>query len=123
LTDREVANVDHLLHLALAFGDDLAHLHGDELPEVCFRLAERIAELPHGFTANRTRCGAPFRECFLRASDRTIIIFLGRRPHARQQFAVDRRELLDDRTAATPFAIECAGVLSGDAEPFQNLLH
>ena len=32
--DREVADIDHLLHFALPFGEDLADLDGDEAPEL-----------------------------------------------------------------------------------------
>jgi hypothetical protein len=35
--DGEVGDVDHLLHLALAFGQDLAHLAADQAPSSALR--------------------------------------------------------------------------------------
>src|SRR5205823_3508634 len=34
LTNREIADVDHLLHFAFAFGDNFPSLEGNELPEL-----------------------------------------------------------------------------------------
>ena len=42
--DREVADVDHLLHFAEAFGDDLAGLERDEAAEIVLGGAQLLAE-------------------------------------------------------------------------------
>jgi hypothetical protein len=60
LTDRKIANVDHLLHLAFAFGDDLSSLQGDELAELVLQIAQCVAKFSHGFPAHRSRRYAPF---------------------------------------------------------------
>ncbi len=39
LTNREIADVDHLLHFAFAFGDNFPGLEGNELPEIMFKIA------------------------------------------------------------------------------------
>ena len=36
LTDGEIADIDHLLHLAFAFGDDFSRLERHELTELVF---------------------------------------------------------------------------------------
>src|SRR5204863_452803 len=37
LTNREVADIDHLLHFAFSFGDNLSSLERHELPEIMFK--------------------------------------------------------------------------------------
>ena len=65
--DREVADIDHLLHFAFAFGDNLAGLERDELAEVVLQFAQSVAELPNGFAAHRAGRDAPFQKSFLSA--------------------------------------------------------
>jgi hypothetical protein len=57
-TDGVVADVDVLLHLADAFGLDLADLEGDELAEIASLGTERVADLTHQFATHRHRHGA-----------------------------------------------------------------
>ena len=45
-THREVGDVDHLLDLALALGDDLAHFQGDQGAEGLLVLPEGVADEP-----------------------------------------------------------------------------
>ena len=59
LADREVGDVDHLLHFAVAFGLDLAHLERDQRAERILVLAQRLAAQAHGFAAARRRRLAP----------------------------------------------------------------
>ena len=61
-TDREVADVDHLLHLAEALLRDLAHLERDERAERLLLAAELLAEQAHELAALRRRHVAPRRE-------------------------------------------------------------
>ena len=49
--DGEVADVDHLLHFAFAFGEDLAGFEGDEAPEVALGVAQGVAELADDLAA------------------------------------------------------------------------
>ncbi len=61
--DREVADVDHLLHFAEAFGDDLAGLERDQAAELGLGGAQLLAEQPHQLAAPRRRhhCARPGR--------------------------------------------------------------
>src|SRR5205823_9196715 len=74
LADGEIADIDHLLHFAFAFSDDLAGLEGDELAELVFRFAQRIAKPAYRVAAHRSRRRAPFQKSFLRARNRLVII-------------------------------------------------
>ena len=67
--DREVADVDHFLHFARAFGRDLAGLQRDEAPEVALGGAQLFAEQAHQLAAARGRHAAPGLEGFVRAAD------------------------------------------------------
>ena len=63
LADGEIADVDHLLHFAFAFGDDFAGLERDELAEIVTSASrKRVAELADGFAAHRAGRDAPFLE-------------------------------------------------------------
>ena len=42
---REVTDIDHLLHFAVAFGAYFAHLEADQITERLLLLAERVAEI------------------------------------------------------------------------------
>ena len=57
--DGEVADVDHLLHFAVALGADLAHLERDQIAERLLQLAQRLAEIAHQLAALRRRPFAP----------------------------------------------------------------
>ena len=61
LTDREIANVDHLLHFAFAFGDDLSGLQGYELAELVFQFAQRIAKATNSLAAHGPGVARHFR--------------------------------------------------------------
>src|ERR1700720_3440444 len=89
LADGEIADVDHLLHLAFAFRDDLAGLERHELAELGFRVAERVAELADGLAANRAGRRAPRLKGILSPRDCLFVFGIGSRTHARQEFAVD----------------------------------
>ena len=67
--DGEVADVDHLLHFALAFRADLAHLERDEVAERLLVLPQRIAEIAHELAALGRRALAPRLERPLRRGD------------------------------------------------------
>ncbi len=87
--DGEVADVDHLLHLAEAFLDDLAGLDRDQAAERGLMGAQLLAEEPHQLAAPGRRHRAPDEERLLRLADRGLE--LGRRHcgHARDLGAVD----------------------------------
>ncbi len=57
--DREVADVDHLLHLAQRLGADLARLQAHQVGQVGLVLGEQLAEPLHQRPAHRRRHRAP----------------------------------------------------------------
>ena len=59
--DGEVADVDHLLHFAEAFGDDLAGLERDQPAEIVLGGAQLLAEQAHELAAARAPapCASP----------------------------------------------------------------
>ena len=50
---REVGDVDHFLHFALALGQDLAHFEGDECAQRIFVPAQLVADLAYDVAALR----------------------------------------------------------------------
>ncbi len=60
--DGEVADVDHLLHFAVALRADLAHLEADEIAQRLLGGAQRLAEVAHELAALGRRRLAPRAE-------------------------------------------------------------
>ena len=60
--DGVVADVDHLLHLALALGGYLAHLEGDQTTKVGLGRAQFLADQADELTPARRGHAAPFGE-------------------------------------------------------------
>ena len=67
LAHGEIGDVDHLLHFAVAFGFDLAHLQRDQGAQRVLVLAQRFAHEAHGFATLRRRHFAPGLEGRLRS--------------------------------------------------------
>jgi hypothetical protein len=94
--DGEVADVDHLLHLAQALGEDLAHLQRDQLPQRLLVRAQLLPELTDDLPAPRCGEHAPVlegRRCLLH---HPLVVLLARRAHAGDGLAgggVDRDQL------------------------------
>jgi len=97
--DREIADVDHFLHLAEAFRDDLSGFEGDDGAERLLRHAQLLAEEPHELSPARGRDVAPGGEGGLRAGDHRRHVGKRRLPNPRDLGAVDRRAH-DERAAA-----------------------
>src|SRR5690606_27075219 len=72
-TNRKVADVDHLLHFALAFSNDFSGFERDEEAEVFFGVAQRVAQLPDDFSAYWRRQQFPFFESTLSAFHRALV--------------------------------------------------
>ena len=89
--DREVADVDHFLHFAQAFLQELARLEGDEQAERALRVAQRVAVQPDELAAARRRHGLPAQLRGLRACDRVVELRVARERHVGEHGAVDRR--------------------------------
>ena len=67
--DREVADVDHLLHFAEPFGGDLAGLDRHQPAELGLALPQLFAEQAHQLAALRRRHMPPFLEGRMGAAD------------------------------------------------------
>ncbi|SHV70215.1 Uncharacterised protein [Mycobacteroides abscessus subsp. abscessus] len=83
-TDRELADVDHLLHLAECLGGDLAGLDGHQRAQIGLVLDEQFAQTGHECAPDRCRCGAPGGKCLCRLGDRGVG-FLGAALREREQ--------------------------------------
>ena len=96
--DREVADVDHLLHLAEPLLRDLPDLERDERAERLLLAAQLLAEQPHELATMRAREVAPGGERLGGAADRGIGRGLVGAGDLRDLLAGDRRA--DDEVAA-----------------------
>jgi hypothetical protein len=66
-TDREIAHVDHLLHLAEGLAADLARLKNNKLGKIGLMAAQEHAQHPHELDSNRCRRDTPHPERIVRA--------------------------------------------------------
>jgi len=89
--DGEVADVDHLLHLAQPLRGDLADLDGDQAAEIGLGRAQLLAEQPHQLAAPRRRHQPPRPEGRLRRLDRRFRFRPRRLPQLRDRLARHRR--------------------------------
>jgi hypothetical protein len=60
LTDREITNIDHLLHLAFTFSEDFPRLERHELTKLMFQFTQGIAEAANSLATHWRRRNAPF---------------------------------------------------------------
>ncbi len=90
-SDGEVAHVDELLHLALAFGADLAGLDRHELAELRLVLAYQRAEHAHELAAAWRRNPPPLLERAMRNSDDAFRVLPRGKPRCGEVLARDRR--------------------------------
>src|SRR5262249_45580680 len=89
--DREVADVDHLLHFTKAFLHDLAGLDRDQPAEFVLVRAQLLAEQADQLAAARGRHLAPLAERLIRARDPLCDAALAVGFEAGDLDAVDRR--------------------------------
>src|SRR4030095_5397261 len=123
LADGEIADVDHLLHLAFAFRDDLPSLQRDQLTELVFQFAQGVAKTANGLAAHWPGRDAPFKKRFLRSCNCLVVIFVRSRAHAGESLSINRRDFVDLGATSAPFAAEDAGIVIGQAEFIKNCLH
>jgi len=90
-SDREVADVDHLLDFAEALRDDFAGLDGHEPAEVALGGAQFLCEDAHELPATRRRNGAPGIEGCRGPADRRARLMGTGDPDFGDDFAGDRR--------------------------------
>src|SRR5437763_2964338 len=123
LADCEIANVDHLLHFAFAFGDNFSGLERDELAELVFQFAQCVAKTANSVAAHRTRSRAPFQERVLSTRNRLVVIVIRCGTHTCDSPSINRRNLVDLCSATAPFAIEDTIVYVGKTELFESRFH
>src|SRR6266480_1198134 len=123
LADCEIADINHLLHFAFAFGDNFSGLERDELAELVFQVAQCVAKTANSVAAHRTRSRTPFQERFLSTRNRLVVIIIRCGTHTCDSPPINRRNLVDLRSATAPFAIEDAFVNFSKTELFENRLH
>ena len=87
--DGEVANVDHLLHLALAFRGDLADLDGDQLAEIGLGGAQLLPQQAHQLATPWGWDAAPGAEGGIGGGDGGIDVGGGDLRHCGDQRAGD----------------------------------
>ena len=67
--------------------------------------------------------GTPFQKRFMRTCNRLVVIVVRCGAHTGDSTAINRRNLVDLRAAAAPFAIEDAIVYISETKLFENRLH
>src|SRR5215471_7848805 len=72
--DGEVSEVDHLLHFAEAFGENLAGFESYQGAELGLMRAELVADLAHDLAPGGRGDQAPARERFSGLTDDAIIV-------------------------------------------------
>ena len=97
MADREIRDVDHLLHFTVALGLDLAVLEGHEAAERVFVGAQFFADVPHRLAALRRRHAAPGSAAA--TADAMHVLVVGGRgaAHLRQALAGRRVDRVDQR--------------------------
>ena len=93
--DGEVGNVDHLLHFAFAFGQDLAHFERDERAEIVFETAQLVADFAHDLAALGGREHAPALENVDAFDNGVLVIFGGGEADASEFAAIGGVERSD----------------------------
>ncbi len=127
LADREVGDVDHLLHFAVALGLDLAHLERHEAAEIRLVAPQFVADQAHGLAALRCRHRAPGQRDVVRSRHQLLVLRSGRRAHCSQHLAVRRIDRLDQRSVVVrqPAARRTPGarVDCPEAQALQHRVH
>jgi len=88
---REVADVDHLLHLAKSLGDDLAGFDGDQEAEIILGGAQFLTQQAHELATPRRRHRPPDRKGLRGVGNDDARILLPRRLEVGDALAGDRR--------------------------------
>src|SRR6266446_1038610 len=108
--DREIANINHLLHFACAFSDDLSGLQRYQPPEVRFGLAQGVAQLAHDVPALGSGDVLPLSKRLLGALDGAFVLRRRGGADGGESLAINWRYAFEQFATAQPFAAKCAGV-------------
>eukprot|EP00047_Mylnosiga_fluctuans_P013855 m.33831 g.33831 ORF g.33831 m.33831 type:complete len:546 (+) comp5145_c1_seq1:34-1671(+) len=118
--DSEVADVDILLHFALALSQNLAHLQRDQLAERLLLLAERVADLADNLATLGSRDLRPDLVRLARCSDRRSVVLCGALAHGGDDIARAGIDGLHDLAARSPLAVVDTVVLLLEAQLLQE---
>src|ERR1700692_721632 len=88
-----------------------------------FQLAQRISETANRIATDRAGSSPPFFERFLRAGDGGLVILVRSGANTGQPPAVDRRDFVNLRAAASPFTGENTGIILAQCEFLEDRLH
>ena len=125
LTDREVRDVDHFLHFAVAFRLDLAHFQRHQRSQRVLVLAQRLAAQAYRFATPGCRRGAPDFEGFLRALQDQFVIRLAGRVDFGNHLVGRRIHRLQDAGIGGPRPFATAEIGAGigfaEAECLENV--
>ena len=121
--DGEIGDVDHLLHFAQAFGQDLAHLERNERAQILLMSAQFIADLAHDVAAFGGGHHAPFEKGLGGARHDGFVIRDARHANARQGFAGGGTEgnQLAARGFGDPISVAGAGIYCLDVQFLENI--
>src|SRR5207244_644348 len=121
----EIGNIDHLLHFALAFGENLAAFERYQRSQVVFHAAELLADLAHHFAALGRWEHTPALERAGGLPQDLVVVLFGGHLHAAKLEAIGR--VVGNELAATgrvdPFAIARTGIRSPEAEARESIVH
>ena len=105
------ADVDHLLHLALAFGYDFARFDGDQPSQRDLRHTQFVGKEAHQLSALRSRYLAPFEEGFVSPVNGLIHRLGAHGGHVADRFSGNR---------ASYFGVSGTQGSRGDSESFEQ---
>src|SRR5207245_8181109 len=112
----KIADVDHLLHLALPLRHYLARFERYQLSKFAFGVPQRVAELPHDLTTFGRRHLFPTLKSLLRAFNRAIIFNGSCCSNLCQNFTIDRGNAFESFAAAAPATIKDSGIGTQNTE-------
>ncbi len=118
----EVGDVDHLLYLAAAFGEDFAHFQGDQGAQVVLRAAQFLGHLANDLAAFGRGEHAPPPERLRRPAEHLLVVLAGGHLHMSQHASVARADggQVSPAGLRNPVAVAGAGIHGLNLQPFQN---
>ena len=116
--DGEIGDIDHLLHFAQAFGQDLAHLERDQRAQFLLMGAQLVADFAHDIAALGRGHHTPFEEGFGGARHHGFVIGGAGHAHTGQRFAGGGTEgnQFAARGFGDPIAMAGAGIYCLDVQ-------
>src|SRR2546430_2315281 len=110
--DSEVADIDHLLHFAFTFSEDLARFERHKPAKILLRIAQGIAKLADQFTSLRRWNCPPLEKCVLGTLHGALILIRCGHPNCGKDLAINRRDSFKKLATAHPFAAKRSGIIA-----------